>query len=232
MALVPAQGAAATPPLELEGALHEHSGYSDGWPGSTPRDYFAAGRREGLDFMGSGEHSDNADVPVVLSDLCAEAPPKCLNADPVDPADALRKWDATAEQAAAATRDGYSAFRGFEWSSDRFGHINVYGSSEDVNAKVDGGYADMDAFYGWLTRPAELGGGSDGVATFNHPGAKHLSTDDPSNNWDDFRHVPAVDPQMVGIEVFNDRTDYGSVGAGSKGDPPPEGWYGRALDRG
>ena len=29
---------------ELIGALHEHSGYSDGWPGSRPADYFESAR--------------------------------------------------------------------------------------------------------------------------------------------------------------------------------------------
>jgi hypothetical protein len=52
------------------------SGYSDGWPGSRPADFYASGRSHGL---------------------------------------------ATAEQAAAATTKTFTAFRGFEWTSDRFG---------------------------------------------------------------------------------------------------------------
>jgi hypothetical protein len=82
-----------------------------------------------------------------------------------DGTDSLRKWDATAEQAAQATDGSFTALRGFEWSSDRFGHINVYLSSDWVNEVDGGGYADMAAFWRWFT----AGGGSDGIGTFNHP---------------------------------------------------------------
>ncbi len=210
----------------LVGALHEHSGYSDGWPGSTPVDYFSSGKQFGLDFMGSGEHSDNADLPVVLSEYClGQDLPRCALADDERPANSFRKWPATAEYAREASDATFTAFRGFEWSSDRFGHINVYFSANDTNAKVDGGYATMDAFYTWLTTDPTLGGGGDGLATFNHPGAKKLSEDDPAFNWNDFAYVPAADPRFVGIEAFNGSHDYGTDG-------PPEGWYVHALDRG
>ena len=218
---VPATGAGAATVQPYVGSLHEHSGYSDGWPGSRPQTYYESGRNFGLDFMGSSEHSDNADVPIVASEYCIDAlvAPTCLLADPVNPLDSFRKWDATLEQAHAATTPTFTAFRGFEWTSDRFGHINVYFSKADANAKVDGGYATMDTFYSWLTRAASLGGGSDGLATFNHPGAKSLDDSDPGFNWNDFAYVPAADNHMVGIEVFNDRKDYGS-------------FYARALDKG
>src|SRR5262245_2022810 len=161
--------------VELIGSLHEHSGYSDGWPGSRPADYYASGKGFGLDFMGGSDHSDTFGLPIVASDYCTDDPTPCALADPVNPADSFRKWDATAEQAAAATTPGFTAFRGFEWTSDRFGHINVYFSRNYSNAKTDGGYAAMDTFWNWLTTGPDLGGGADGVATFNHPGAKKLS---------------------------------------------------------
>jgi hypothetical protein len=219
------------------GSLHEHSGYSDGWPGSRPADFFASGRRHGLDFMGASDHSDNTGLPFNFSGYCLDpsqdgydpANPLCLDADPVNPADGFRKWDATGEQALAATTPAFTAFRGFEWTSDRFGHINVYFSSNWANAKADGGYADMSTFYGWLTRPVALGGGADGLATFNHPGDKKLSTSDPAYNWDDFTYVPAADAQMVGIEVYNSTSDFARGGAHGS---PPEGWYSHALDKG
>src|SRR5262249_3700690 len=137
------------------GSLHEHSAYSDGWPGSRPADYYASGRGHGLDFMGGSDHSDNTGLPMSFSAYCADpsqsgydpAPPGCAPADAVNPADSFRKWDATGEQAAAATTPAFTAFRGFEWTSDRFGHINVYFSSRWINAKGDGGYATMDSFY-------------------------------------------------------------------------------------
>lgn len=215
---------ASADPLAYEhyiGALHEHSGYSDGWPGSRPADYFAMARDEfGLDFLGSGEHSDSADVPVVVSEQClSDQIARCAIADEQNPADSFRKWEATLEQARAATTEDFTAFRGFEWTSDRFGHINVYFSQHDANAKADGGYAVMDAFWDWFTRPPLLGGGADGLATFNHPDAKKLADQDPTVNWNDFAYVPAADARMVGLEVFNGNKDYDE-------------WYSHALDRG
>ena len=80
-ALASVAPAAATPDrLELEGALHEHSGYSDGWPGSTPRTYFGAGRDAGLDFMGSADHSDNVFIPYTFSAYCAQDIDACREA--------------------------------------------------------------------------------------------------------------------------------------------------------
>lgn len=205
---------------EFVGSLHEHSGYSDGWPGSRPADYYASGKAFGLDFVGGADHSDSFALPSVFSEECLGSDaPECLLADQVNPADSFRKWEATAEQAAAASDATYTAFRGFEWSSDRYGHIDVFFSDNYTNAKVDGGYATMESFWTWLTTRPELGGGADGLATFNHPDAKKLSDSDPAANWNDFAYVPAIGNRMVGIEVFNDRREYGE-------------WYARALDRG
>jgi hypothetical protein len=49
----------------------------------------------------------------------------------------------------------------------------------------------------------------------------------PGLNWNDFAYVPAADRRMVGIEVFNDKQEYGS-----KGGPYPQGSYAHALDKG
>ena len=213
--------AQAAEPTALVGSLHEHSGYSDGWPGSRPQSYYDSGKSFGLDFMGGSEHSDNADLPIVASEECLNplVAPDCALADKVNPLDSFRKWDATLEQAHAASTDSFTGFRGFEWTSDRYGHINVYFSRNDTNAKVDGGYATMDTFYSWFTRAPSLDGGADGIATFNHPGSKSLDDSDPAFNWNDFAYVPAADERMVGIEVFNDHNDFGT-------------WFPRALDKG
>jgi hypothetical protein len=229
--LAPAAAAHAAQSPGFIGSLHEHSAYSDGYPGTRPATFYASGRAHGLDFMGGSDHSDTLGLPISVSDDCANDPTQsgCALADTTTPTDSFRKWDATAEQAAAATTSAFTAFRGFEWTSDRFGHINVYFSSHYRNAKDDGGYASMLPFYTWLTTPAMLGGGEDGLATFNHPGDKKLSTSDPAYNWDDFAYVPSADAQMVGIEVYNSASDFGSPGEhGSGGD----GWYAHALDKG
>ncbi|MGH2978864.1 MAG: CehA/McbA family metallohydrolase [Solirubrobacterales bacterium] len=231
IALLAAPPSASAGVVPLVGSLHEHSGYSDGWPGSRPQAYFDSGRSFGLDFMGGSEHSDNADLPIVASEYCLDplVAPQCALADPVEPLNSFRKWDAALEQARAASTPTFTAFRGFEWTSDRFGHINVYFSRHDANAKGDGGYATMEAFYSWFTRAASLGGGSDGLATFNHPGAKSLSGDDPGFNWNDLAHVPEADARMVGIEVFNDNDEFAGPG---RGGGYAAGAYAHALDRG
>lgn len=218
------EGAETTspPPLvELVGALHEHSGYSDGWPGTIPADYYANAKANGVDFLGSSEHSDNADLPVTASEGCLDPglTASCVRTDG-------SSWDATLAQARSASEPGiFTGFRGFEWTSDRFGHINVYFSENFANAKADGGYADMEAFWKWFERPSFAGGGADGLAVFNHPGDKKLSSEDPAFNWNDFAYVPSADQRMVGIEVFNGGGEYGSRGAAG-------GYYARALDRG
>lgn len=230
LAFAPADASAA--PRWLVGSMHEHSAYSDGWPGSRPFDYYVSGRTHGLDFMGGSDHSDSLGLPNSFNDACLNADNAdydpfqagCPMADTVNPADSWRKWDATGEQAAAASTPTFTGFRGFEWTTDRFGHINVYFSHAWTNAKQDGGYLTMDLFYDWLT-----GSASDGVATFNHPGDKKLSTSDPGYNWNDFAYVPEADRQMVGIETYNSASDFGSPGAHGG---PPEGWYAHALDKG
>ncbi len=225
--LASGQTASATQPVryaEYVGALHNHSGYSDGWPGTIPADYYASGKHFGLDFLSGSEHSDTAAVPVTASDGClGELITQCVAYDGVN---SLRKWDATLEQAHAATDANFTGIRGFEWTSDRYGHINVYFSKNDTNAKIDGGYVSMDTFYNWFTRDPSLLGGSDGLATFNHPGGKSLEgqtnidgIDRESINWNDFAYVPAADDRMVGIELFNDFDEY-------------DRYYAHALDKG
>jgi hypothetical protein len=89
--------------------MHQHSGYSDGYPGSTPATYFESARRHGLDFEGSGEHSDDNDLPIVANQERVDPDPAkneaaaCLNADPQRPENAFHKWDATLAQARAAS---------------------------------------------------------------------------------------------------------------------------------
>jgi predicted metal-dependent phosphoesterase TrpH len=232
------------------GTLHAHSGYSDGWPGSTPATYFASAKKNGLDFLGSSDHSDFLAAPIVTSDYCYPDSPEeladiatqladtasCVGGDP-DPLKTLTKWEATKGYAAAATTPAFSAFQGFEWSSDVYGHINAYFSKNMSNAKVDG-YPTPKTFYDWATRRPELGGGSDAVLTFNHPGAKDLlkpvreglgAPDSTSLNWNDFAFDPRLDQQMAGLEVFNDGDEFGSTRDTAL---YPEGYYAHVLDKG
>jgi hypothetical protein len=227
-AVAPADGPGGL--QEYVGTLHEHSAYSDGFPDSIPADYYRSGKCFGLDFLVSGEHSDNLDLPMALNEECLPpaSPAPCALADKDTPANSFRKWDAMAEQADAEQTADFTAGRGFEWSSDRFGHMNVYFSTYQVNAKDDGGYAALESFYAWAKRSPELHGGGDGLLTFNHPGDKtlcnqlqHVCEDqqDPGYNWNDFAYDPGLDDRMVGIELFNGTKDFGP-------------FYFHALDKG
>ncbi|MDX6273484.1 MAG: hypothetical protein QOJ92_694 [Frankiales bacterium] len=224
----------AGPYLSLLGSMHEHSGYSDGWVGSEPSTFFASGKRFGLDFMGGSDHSDTFQVPLLsTSQYCLDptTTPSCVATDDLNAdARAARKWESTGDQALQATTPTFTGFRGFEWTSDVFGHINVYFSKNYANAKGDGGYATPTALYDWMTRRPEVGGGSDGLATFNHPGAKDSpAAPQPGDlNWHDFAYDARIDDHMVGIEVYNDTDEYDLHGPSA----PAEGYYAHALDKG
>lgn len=236
----------------LLGAMHEHSGYSDGTIGTSPASYFAQGRERGLDFLASSEHSDNSRLPVTANQDCAsEQFPECFQSS----AEGLTKWDTTATMASDASvhnvenETDYSALRGFEWTSDRFGHANVFFSSNDWNAKAGPGYtASMDLFWQWFTTPAAVGGGDDGYLVFNHPGREDqvenlcaespdasmeegcnsLFNGDPAYTFNDFRYNAAADNRVVGIEVFGKGDYYDDGGPESHGGS----WYAYALDKG
>jgi hypothetical protein len=240
LAVLPAGAFGA--PQPFEGAIHEHTAYSDGQPGTRPADAFAAVRQRGSSFMVSTEHSDTFHLPIVTNPDCiGPALPQCVSSDQEEPANSLRKWDAIREQTDAATDGSFVGVRGFEWTNDRHGHINVLFSTNNTNAKIDGGYASMDTFWDWLTRPVASGGGADALATFNHPGRRELGELVPGgfispftpdeevdgSDWDAFRYVPAADHQMAGMELFNGGSDYGDADA-----VHPAGSYGEALDKG
>ena len=214
-----------------EGLMHEHSAYSDGDPSFIPADYFRIAGEQGYSFVGSAEHSDSLDDFNFVT-LHASCDPTSGQFDPtqleycfLNPSlDKLFKWQSTLDQATAASTGKFLGIRGFEWTSDVFGHINVYFSQNFTNAKTDGGYAlTMQTFWDWFTRdpntpglagspssPVPFGGGADGLAHFNHPHDKCLLKSAPlppvagECDWNDFTLIPAAEPRMFGIEAFND----------------------------
>ena len=222
----------------FEGLMHMHSSYSDGVITDVPADYYSQARSLGYDFVGGSEHSDTLDNGLFISvgDECfasVQGLLACLTPSP----DELVKWRSYGEQARAASSADFLAIRGYEWTSDRFGHINVYFSKNFSNAKFDGGYLlTMDTFWGWFTRDAgtpgllggspsgevPLGGGSDGLAHFNHPHDKCFDTESAECDWNDFTLIPAAVERMFGIEVYN--TDHRS----ERYLP----YYAKALDKG
>lgn len=218
------------------GALHEHTAYSDGTLGTVPEDVFTRVREMGWDFAVTTDHSDNLAIPLPLPSEECLGPrfPECLLADPDNPSDSLIKWQATAEAATTFTSPAFAAMRGFEWTSDRFGHANVLFSANNLNAKAEPGYAlDMGVFWAWFQYPALLGGGDDGLLVFNHPGredAVHgglesLGLGDPAYTFSHFRYVPGADYRVVGVEVFGKGSEYDQGGFGGS-------WFGTALDQG
>ena len=236
--------------------MHEHSSYSDGQPNAIPADYFRIANISGYSFVGSAEHSDSLDAGNFVS-LHASCNPTQSDFDPtaleycfLNPTgDKLVKWAATATQAKNASSEHFLAIRGFEWTSDVFGHINVYFSSNFTNAKTDGGYAvTMETFWDWFTRDPDtpglggsatstvinggavvpFGGGGDGLAHFNHPHDKCLTKNDPSGattglcDWNDYRYIPEAAERMFGMELYND---------GNR-DDRYQPYFARALDKG
>lgn len=214
---------AASPLFLVVGAVHEHSGYSDGDPQMIPRDYFTAaatghntdddGSDTGirLDFMISSEHSDNEKLPVTTAAACV---PVLINCQNLAQLDHYFKWQAALRQARETSNAEFTAMRGFEWTNDYFNHMNVFLSTNVINAKLDGSYVNMAFMWAWLREPVDQGGGADALVTFNHPGKNPALTpfdgDTPINellallgnaNWDDLAYDAGADERVFGIEV-------------------------------
>jgi PHP domain len=170
------------------GDLHNHTGYSDGIgrPGEALRQM----RARGLHFAAITDHGEFFERETTIRD-----------AD---------KWEATAQQVAALTSGEFLAIRGFEWSSPRQGHCNVWCSAA-YTGYHDTGDRSMQAFYEWLTAAQPLAD-AQVLASFNHPGREVMC-------FDGCAFVPALDDRLVALECFNRGDDYGDA-------------YFQALDRG
>ena len=243
----------------LLGAMHEHTAYSDGQAKTDPLQVYEQTRERGMDFVMSSDHSDNLSIPLALPDPdnCADQPLSCVISDPDNLPNSLTKWDSTLAQANQVNSESvgvFTAMRGFEWTSDRFGHANVYLSRNNINAKTGPGYAvSMDLFWQWFVLSPSLGGGADGILVFNHPGredAVHgaflqigeglgqatrmagalnalnvFQQGDPAYAFNDFKYVAPADYRVVGVEVFGKGDEYDTDGKFGS-------WYGHALDKG
>jgi hypothetical protein len=177
------------------GGIHFHTAYSDGAPHSRPPQAYQAGRAAGMEFMAVTEHSEWLSLPVEADEDCLNPTVRLATDCLITTPDGMRKWDAQAEAAAAESTESFLGLRGFEWSSPYQGHVVVLGSRNYSDAIRDGG-ATMHGFYSWLGRDPALGGGSDGVGIFAHPGRE-------AAKFESLRYDPSVDAQIVGAEVFN-----------------------------
>lgn len=76
-------------------------------------------------------------------------------------------WAAVKTAAEAATDASFVALRGYEHSEndgpDGRGHMNVYNSSDYLNAMADG--VSVEYFHNWLAKPEQ----ADAIVCFNHP---------------------------------------------------------------
>lgn len=205
------------------GALHEHSGYSDGDIDSVPRDYFeaaktgvnASGTGVKLDFLFSSEHTDNAQITPTTNASCVTDPTRTVDCSHVEDNSFSWKWPATLRQARESSTPTFTGMRGFEWTNDFYNHMNVFFSTNFRNVKVDGSYLSMERTWDWLQRPVAEGGGADALVTFNHPGGNPklspfdggfphgelLGENTTLDNWNEVAYVPAVDSRVVGMEV-------------------------------
>lgn len=201
------------------GAVHEHSGYSDGAIDTIPADYFEAAKTGSngmdLDFVFSSEHSDNGEIPITTNADCLTSPQNAITCSHLGDPMYTNKWARTLEQANAASDDTFTGIRGFEWTNDVYNHMNVFFSTNSTNVKIDGSYLSMDVMWDWLQTPVADGGGADALVTFNHPGsnpklspfdgdlphAELLGENTTMDNWNEVAYVPEVDAQVVGMEI-------------------------------
>jgi hypothetical protein len=162
------------------GTLHSHTGYSDGT--STPAEAFAWARDEiGFDFYVVTDHACMLDQS---------------------------KWDDTGEQAEAYTQEGvFVALRGFEYTNNTSGHINVFFTDDFVSAVR---YPYLLFFYFWLDATS-------GFAQFNHPGRTPTV-------FDGFQYHDRLRDNVVLIETANKTV---TNTRGSHLD-----YYARCLDKG
>lgn len=183
----PATGIAPPGLVFLRGDLHAHTCYSDGE--GTPAQAFALAKAQtGLDFFAVTEHSEWLEFPFCADAACALTPLDCF----ASPLPERTEWDDVLAQAEAATDGDFIALRGFEWSHPHWGHMNVVGSSRYLSFLATPA---MPAFYAWLALPPPVGG-SDGVASFNHPGRE-------AGMFDGFAHSDLGEPEVQLLEVYN-----------------------------
>jgi hypothetical protein len=146
------------------GDLHNHSNVSDG-TGTPAEAYNYAKNIAHLDFFSLADHS----FAISSSD-----------------------WTDVKKQANTFNQDGvFTAFYGFEWSSDAaYGHVTVINTNDYCTT----GSSPTDTFKGlvaWLTSY------HDGIAFFNHPGREDI-------NGLEFSHfTTAPSNQFVGMELWN-----------------------------
>lgn len=188
--------------------LHNHTFLSDG--DGDPAAAFESMRRAGIDVAALTDHATVSQGAPTCGDCHRIEEP--ISGDGNTPNHLLGINDASWKRLRAladdAHREGaFVALRGFEWSSPTLGHMNVWFSehyTDPAHTLAVEGAEGMRLFYDWLERPPAslvVGGGSDGITGFNHPGRE-------SGRFAQFTYDPAIADRVVSIEVFNRGEDY------------------------
>ncbi|HEX3048056.1 MAG TPA: CehA/McbA family metallohydrolase [Bacillota bacterium] len=161
-------GDEVTPMKVYYGFLHAHTSYSDGV--SLPANAFGYAKNTSrLDFMGLADHSHNLDAA---------------------------KWADTLTQADNYTTDGqFVALRGFEWSSNTYGHVTVT-NTEDFCSETNTSY---DTFEELVTSYLAT---RDAIAIFNHPQVDWIPHSTEFGNFNGTRS-----DKFVGMECWNHNDD-------------------------
>jgi sugar lactone lactonase YvrE/predicted metal-dependent phosphoesterase TrpH len=153
------------------GDLHSHSSYSDGQ--GMPSEAFATARANGLDFFALTDHAFQLD---------------------------LSEWHDMGVQAQVATvSDSFVGLRGFEYTSNDFGHLNVFETFDYVHAQ-DPDYDTLEEFYTWLAaQPRAIG-------QFNHPY--------PGMNFEEFAYHAEAAEHIALIEHLGEQSYPDALAAG------------------
>jgi hypothetical protein len=202
------------------GDLHNHTLLSDG--AGDPEVAFETMRGAGLDVAAITDHAlYPGAVPLDEEHRLTHGYLRSLSG---------AGWQQLARLASRARRDGaFVAIRGFEWTSPRLGHMNVWFSTrwtdglsthayhrgDDQVAMLPrdafqraGGVEPLDwdgppmhPFHAWLRRSPDANGGEDGLVGFNHPGRE-------PERFGNFAPAPDLCERVVSMEIFNRSDDY------------------------
>lgn len=168
------------------GIPHAHTSYSTGK--GTPSEAFKYGLDKNLDFLIITDHSSS------------------LQKSSKDKKRCKSKWKLTEEEARNFNNknNNFLALRGFEVSSNHYGHFNVFGSKNCFNYKIK----NFDNFASWLNKEGSP------IVSINHP-HKYIECFNYSTHLDKFINF---------IEILNGSTPDKYVNG--------EKYYYKLLDKG
>jgi predicted metal-dependent phosphoesterase TrpH len=145
------------------GNIHSHTIYSDANEGMPEETLTWARDTVKYDFYAITDHSELFTIP--LTNFTGFPPEPNPNMQP-----ALTKWDDIGAKVDEFNKDGsFVAIRGFEWTSEEYGHINIFGTdtyttsypSMPVIGTTDWSM-DLDTLYTWIDE-------HNAFAQYNHP---------------------------------------------------------------